>query len=111
MDETDKAIRLGLSQKAKEISYQLSQVENAQVDIEQDFEQTGNVVDISSVSEYVRIFREKAFNAQSLAAQVEILKNRIRRIVVREGFVYFEIYGREPQRVLNLSKLGQKEEN
>ena len=110
-DETDKAIRMGLSQKAKEISDQLFQAESSLVDLKQDFDQTSNVVDISSVWEYIRIFRENAFDAQSLAAQSEILKNRIRKIVVRADGIYVEIYGREPQKILNLTTGGQKEKN
>jgi site-specific DNA recombinase len=110
-DETDKATRSGLSQKAKEISDQLSQIENALFELKKDFEQTSNVVDVSSVWEYIRIFRENAFDGQSMAAQAEILKNRIRRIVVRGDGVYVEIYGRDPQKILTLGSGGQKEKN
>jgi hypothetical protein len=63
-------------------------------------ETSSNVIDISGVMEFVRVFRESAFDAQPVAAQAEILKNRIRRISVRENGIYVEIYGRSPEPVL-----------
>ena len=77
-DATDRDLRLGLTQTANETRQQLSQVELALEDLKRDLAQTNNVIDISGVLEFIRIFRESAFDAQPVAAQAEILKNRIR---------------------------------
>ena len=51
------------------------------------------------------------FDALPVSAQAEILKNRVRRIVVREDGVYAEIYGRAPERILRLLDGGLKKEH
>ena len=63
-----------------------------------EYRESENVVDISGAMEVVRVFREKAFDAQPVATQSEILKSRVRRIVVRENGVHVEILGRSPER-------------
>ena len=110
-DETDKDVRTGLTQKAKDICQQLSQAESALAELNLDFNKTSNVIDVSGVMEFIRVFRESAFDAQPVAAQAEILKSRIRRIVVRENGVYVEVYGREPETILQFCDKGQKKEH
>ena len=68
------------------------------VDLKREYQESNNVVDISGAMEVVRVFREKAFDAQPVATQSEILKSRVRRIVVRENGVHVEILGRSPER-------------
>jgi hypothetical protein len=52
--------------------------------------------------EFLREFRDGAFEAQPMAAQAEILKCRIRRMIVKNDGVYVEIFGRKPESVLRL---------
>ena len=65
-----------------------------------EFEQDSNVVDIAEAMNHIRIFREGAFDAQPVGVQAEILKARIRRVVVRENGVYVEIFGKPPELIL-----------
>ncbi len=99
-EESDKDLRAGLSQKAKETKNQLDLVKLAFSELKADYDQASNVVDISCVMDWIKVFRESAFEAQSVSAQSEILKNRIRRLIVRDSGVYVEIYGRKPEPVL-----------
>jgi DNA invertase Pin-like site-specific DNA recombinase len=94
-EESDKELRAGLSQKAKDTKVLLEKVETALLELRQDYDRANNVVDIADAMESIKVFREGGFEAQPLAAQAEILKKRIRRMVVREGGVYVEIYGKE----------------
>ena len=110
-DEVDKEVRSGLTLKAKDICHQLSLAELALAELKREFDETSNVIDISGVMEFIQVFRDSAFDAQPVAAQAEILKSRVRRIKVRDGGVYVEIYGRDPQKILNLKEVGQKAEN
>ena len=41
-----------------------------------------------------------------MAAQAEILKGRIRRMIVRDGGVYVEVYGSKVERVLEHTRSG-----
>lgn len=107
-DESDREIRAGLSVMAKETNGQLAQVESAILELKNDLKRSSNVVDISEIMDFLKIFREKAFDAQPISAQAEILKNRIRRIVVKSNGIYVEIYGRSPELVFDFSD-GQKE--
>ncbi len=61
-------------------------------------------LDISNVMTFIKDFRDGAFEALSVAAQAEILRSRIRRIVVRENGVYIEIFGAKPE--CNLGHFG-----
>jgi site-specific DNA recombinase len=108
-EESDKDLRAGLSQKAKETKTQFEQAEMALLELRQDYDQSSNVVDISSVLELMKIFRAGAFDAQPVAAQAEILKGRIRRMIVRDGGVYVEIYGRAPEPIMRLAGDGNSE--
>ncbi len=110
-DESDRELRAGLSRSAKEAALNLAMTELALADLKLDLERTCNVIDISGVMDFIRVFREGAFDAQPVAAQTEILKNRIRRIVVRENGVYAEYYCRKPELVWSRPSDGQKVEN
>lgn len=101
-EESDKDLRAGLSQKAKETKSQLDQTTLALSELQAEFEQANNVVNISTVMELIKVFRERAFEAQPVSAQAEILKNRVRRIIVRDGGVYVQIYGGKPVSILQL---------
>lgn len=110
-DESDRELRAGLAKTAKDASRLLTLAELALADLKRDLDQTSNVIDISGVMEFIRVFRENAFDSQSLAAQTEILKNRIRRIVVREDGVYVEYYCRQPELVWSNPDDAQKIKN
>ena len=53
----------------------------------------------------VKIFKDGGFEAQPVSVQAEILKNCIRRIVVRENGIYVEIFGKAPEVIFG--KLGE----
>ena len=91
-EESDRDLRAGLSQRAKETKALSDQAEAALGELRHDLETTSNVVDIGNVMEFIRIFRE-AFDTQPLSVQAEILRHRIRRLVVREGGIYVEVFG------------------
>jgi len=110
-EESDRDVRAGRSQRAKEISLQLEQAKVALAELNREFDQANNVVDISDAMEFLKVFREGAFDALPVSAQAEILKNRVRRIVVREDGVFVEIYGRAPERILRLLDGGLKKEH
>lgn len=51
--------------------------------------------------EFIEIFKNGAFEALSVSAQAEILKQRVRRIVIKEdGYFQVEIYGEKPESIL-----------
>jgi site-specific DNA recombinase len=106
-ESDDKDLRSGLTVKAKEIKFQLEQATTALVSMKAEYERVANVVDVSEAFEYIKIFKNGAFDAQPVTVQAEILKNRVRRIVVKEDGVYVEIYGRKPELVIK--SLGQNE--
>ena len=109
-DESDRVLRSGLSNLAKETKTLLDQVTVGLLELKADSERNSNVVDIAEAMNHMRIFREGAFDAQPVAVQAEILKSRIRRIVVRENGVYVEVFGRTPEQVLQrLGGIGEKE--
>ncbi len=108
-EESDKDLRAGLSKKAKETKMQLEQSVLGLAELKQDYDKANNIVDVSSVMGWIKIFREGAFEAQSVAAQTEILKNRIRRMVIRDCGVYVEIYGKKPEPVLGFVSEGDSE--
>ena len=54
-------------------------------------------MDVATAFEYLKIFKNGAFDNQPLEVQAEILKFRVRRIVVQDDGVTFEIYGRKPE--------------
>lgn len=61
------------------------------------YKQANNVVDITKMREFVEIFKNGAFEALSVSAQAEILKERVRRIILRaDGVFQVEIYGEKP---------------
>lgn len=107
-EEDNRDLRAGLPEKAKETKRSLDQTELVIVDLKREYQASNNVVDISGAMEVVRVFREKAFDAQPVAPQSEILKSRVRRIVVRENGVHVEILGRFPERSVLLSQSPDK---
>ena len=96
----DKTLRGALSRKAIEVQIELEQVEQGIEILRIDYANSCNVVDISDVMELIKIFRTGGFDALDVSDQTEMLKGRIRRIVVHIGKVYVEIYGGENERVL-----------
>lgn len=107
-EEDNRDLRAGLPEKAKETKRSLDQTELVIVDLKREYQASNNVVDISGAMEVVRVFREKAFDAQPVAPQSEILKSRVRRIVIRENGVHVEILGRFPERSVLLSQSPDK---
>jgi len=99
-EEADRDMRFSLSGVAKDVKKQLEQTESAIRELKQDFENTSNVVDIAEALKFIQIFKNGAFDEQPVTVQAEILKNRIRKIVVRDGKVFVEVFGREPEYVL-----------
>jgi site-specific DNA recombinase len=95
----DKELRFGLTEKAKEVRAQLGQADMALEDLKSEFSRSSNVVDVSTAFEFLKIFRNGAFEAQPVAVQAEVLRNRIKRIIVKTDGVVVEIYGRKPELV------------
>lgn len=111
-DTEDKTLRIGLSEKASDVQLQLKQVEETYLLLKSEYESLKNVVDLSAAFEYLKVFRDGAFEAQPVAVQSEILKMRIRRIVMLEtGVAMVEIYGRKPEMVLLGSEKLQTQKN
>jgi DNA invertase Pin-like site-specific DNA recombinase len=103
----DKALRVGLADKAKEIQAQVDQSEELLQNLKSDYSKSNNVVDVSEAMEFIRIFREKAFDKQPVAAQAEILKSRVKRLIVRDnGIIAVEIFGRKQETIMDLSGNG-----
>jgi site-specific DNA recombinase len=92
-DETDRALRLSLAQTARESQGRLDELDSLIAELKGDYARISNVVDISNVMSILKDFREGAFDALPVSAQADILKSRIRRIVVRENGIYVEIFG------------------
>ena len=57
-------------------------------------------MNVESAYEYLKIFKNGAFDSQPLSVQAEVLRLRVRRIVVQEDGVTVEIYGRKPEVLL-----------
>lgn len=93
----DRDLRFGLTQKAKEISSQLDQTTTVLGSMKEEFNRTSNIVDVATAFEHLRIFKNGAFEAQDMSAQAEILRSRVRRIVIQENAAIVEIYGRKPE--------------
>ena len=93
----DKDLRTGLTEKAKEVRDQLNQADMSLEALRAEYSNSSNVVDVSTALEFLKIFRDGAFEAQPVSVQAEILKNRIKRIVVQDNGVVVEIYGRKPE--------------
>jgi hypothetical protein len=60
-----------LSEKAKSVKKLLNEVELAIDDLKRDCEQTDNVIDLSTVLQFIKVFCEGAFDALPLSAQAE----------------------------------------
>jgi hypothetical protein len=101
-DETDKTVRAELVVRLKSVNQELVVVENAISELAMDLEASENVVDVSEAMKFLREFREGAFDSMSLAKQAEFLKCRIRKIIVKDGGVYVEVFGRKPERLLQV---------
>ena len=92
-DETDRALRMTFAETARETQARLDELNSLMIELKADYARTSNVVDISCVMSLIKDFRDGAFDALPVSAQAEILKSRIRRIVVRENGIYIEIFG------------------
>ena len=101
-EESDKESRAGLSQKLKSTRLNLEQAQLCLAGLKEEYAQANNVVDVSEAMEFLREFRDGAFEAQPVGVQTEMLKCRIRRMIVKENQVYIEIFGRKPEPVLRL---------
>ncbi len=107
----NKVTRKGLSDKAAEVQGQLDDSEASLLVLKAEYESRRNVVDVATAYEYLKIFKNGAFDSQPLAVQAEILKLRVRRIVVQDDGVTVEIYGRKPEVILLGSERSQKTKN
>jgi site-specific DNA recombinase len=94
----DKALRNGLSEKAKTVKELLLGVETSLEAIKAEYSRTSNVIDIKVTFQFFRIFRDD-FEKQPLSVQAEILKDYIRRIVVKENVAIVEIYGKKREEI------------
>lgn len=101
-DESDKAVRAELMARLRSVSQELAVIENAISELANDLEASENVVDVSEALRFLREFREGAFDSMSLAKQAEFLRGRIRKIIVKDGGVYVEVYGRKPERLFQV---------
>ena len=109
-EEADRDLRLALSEKAKEVKKLLDQVESAIFDLKKDYDEANNVGDLSTIMQFIKVFRDGAFDALPIAAQAEILRERVRRIIIRDGGAYVEIYGKKPEPMLRLLNGGLKDD-
>jgi hypothetical protein len=103
-EEDDKMVRKGLSGKVAEVQAQLEQTEMTLAGLKAEYESRRNVVNVESAYEYLKIFKNGAFDSQPLSVQAEILRLRVRRIVVQEDGVTVEIFGRRPEVLLLAQK-------
>lgn len=102
-DEGDKTVRAELMARLKLVNQELAVIENAIAELAMDLANLENVIDVSEAMKFLREFREGAFDQMSLAKQSEFLKARVRKIIVKDGGVYVEVYGRNPERLLRLA--------
>jgi site-specific DNA recombinase len=102
-DETDRNLRAGISERAKAAQVELDRAEATLLEAKRNQNLAGNVVDVSTAMEVVRVFREGAFDALPVSAKAEILKSRIRRIIVRDSVVCVEIYGGRIEPLMELT--------
>ncbi len=109
-EESDRDLRLSLSNLAKDVKNQLDVVTMSVLELKQEFERTNNVVDITEAIKMLRIFKDGAFDAQPVAAQAEILRCCIRRIVaLGNGNYRVEIFGHTPEVILG--RIGENSKN
>ena len=79
------------------------------LELKQEFERTNNVVDITEAIKMLRIFKDGAFDAQPVAAQAEILRCCIRRIVaLGNGNYRVEMFGHTSEVILG--RIGENSE-
>ena len=95
----------------KDLKIQLDQVIAATLSLKQDYEHSCKVVDITEALKLIQIFKTGAFDALPVSTQGEILKERIRRIVVQEKGLYVEFFGQKLEYVSGiLNGDGEKNE-
>ena len=94
-EENDRELRLSLSNMTKDLKIQLDQVITATLSLKQDYGDSCKVVDITEALKLIQIFKTGAFDALPVSTQGEILKERIRRIVVQEKGLYVEFFGKK----------------
>ena len=98
-EENDRDLRMSLTNMTKDLKSQLDQTTAAIVGLKQDYEHSCKVVDITEALKLIQIFKTGAFDALPVSTQAEILKERIRRIVVQENGLYVEYFGKKPEYV------------
>lgn len=109
-EENDRELRLSLSNMTKDLKTQLDQVIAATLSLKQDYEHSCKVVDITEALKLIQIFKTGAFDALPVSTQAEILKERIRRIVVQEKGLYVEFFGQKLEYISRILK-GDGEKN
>lgn len=92
-EESDRDLRLALSYKAKETKASLDQIQSTIDTLRDEYERLSKVVDVSAVFELMKTFRTGAFEKLDVSAQAEIIRDRVRRIVVHENGIYVELFG------------------
>lgn len=96
----DKILRAGLGTKAKELQLQVDQADESLQALNTEFSKSNNVVDVTEAMEFIKIFRDKAFDRLPVGVQADILRGRVRRIVAKElGVFAVEIFGRKQELV------------
>lgn len=109
-EEPDREVRQGLSQRARETKDQLEQVVMVFQSLKAEFDQANKVVDLAKLREFISVFRDGAFDSMDVSAQAEVLKQRIKRIIIREDGVFqVEVYGENPGYILRDSPEGDLE--
>ncbi len=91
-ETSDKVIRNSLSSKLTEISSQLETVQSSLESLKREFAETSNVVNAEAAFKFYRMFRAE-FEKQDVSVQSEILKDYVKRLVVREDGVTAEVFG------------------
>ena len=97
-EEQDKSLRAGLAEKAKEIQIQKEQTENSLMMLKEEKARSeSNVIDLGAAFEILKMFRSGGgFERQPVAAQAEILRDVVKRIVVQSDKIVAEFYGAKP---------------
>lgn len=91
-EESDKAIRQGLSEKAKELWGQLEATKAAILELKAELDEKGQLIDLSEAMAFLKDFRNGAFDEEDVSNQAEILRSFIRRIIVSGNKVSVELY-------------------
>ena len=95
-EEEDGILRSGLAAKAKEIQIHKDQVEGSLMILKEEHARSAsNVIELGSAFQILKKFREN-FESADVAAQTEILRDIVKKIVVKTDKVVAEFYGSAP---------------